>query len=66
MSVVMAERIRIIVDTDEELKLAVRLAATAASLSVSELVCSILRRNLPREIADARKYMPKKKKETDE
>ena len=61
MTVSMAERIRIIIDTDEEVRLAIRLAATKADKSVSELVGDILRRELADEIKDARKYLPKKK-----
>ncbi len=62
MVAAMAERIRIIIDTDEEVRLAVRLAATKADVSTSELVSTILRKALASEIEDARKYLPKKKK----
>lgn len=62
MNVVMAERIRMIIDTEEEIRLAVRLAATKANISVSELVNTILRDQLADEIKDARKYIPKEKR----
>lgn len=61
MSTDMAERIRIIIDTEEEVRLAVRLAATKADLTASQLVNGILRKALASEIADAKKYLPKKK-----
>lgn len=57
----MAERIRMIIDTEEDIRLAVRLAATKLDISVSELVNKILRKALGGEIEDARKYLPKKK-----
>jgi hypothetical protein len=59
----MVERIRMIIDTEEEVRLAVKLAATAAGVSSSELVNSILRKALPNEIRDAKKYLPKRKAE---
>lgn len=52
-------RVRMIIDTDEEIRLAVRLAATKTDRSISELVNSILRKALADEIRDARKYLPK-------
>lgn len=58
---VMAERIRVIIDTDEEIRLAIRLAATKADVTTSELVNSILRKALASEIEDARKYLPSHK-----
>lgn len=61
MNTDMAERIRIIIDTDEEVRLAVRLAATKADLTTSQLVNKILRESLAAEIQDAKKYLPKKK-----
>jgi hypothetical protein len=61
MSVDMAERIRMIIDTDEETRLAVRLAATKQGVSTSALVNSILRKALPSEIKDAKRYLPEKK-----
>ncbi len=60
--VAMADRIRIIIDTDEDVRLAVRLAATKADKTPSALVTEILRKALPVEIEDARKYLPKKKR----
>ncbi len=62
MSIDMAERIRIIIDTEEEVRLAVRLAATKADLTTSQLINGILRKALGAEIEDAKKYLPKKKK----
>jgi hypothetical protein len=62
MNAVMAERIRLIIDTEEEVRLAVRLAATKADVSPSQLVNDILRKALAAEIQDARKYLPRKKK----
>lgn len=63
MNASMAERIRLIIDTDEDVRLAVRLAATAADVSTSELVTGILRKALANEIRDARKYLPRRKPE---
>lgn len=63
MNVVMAERIRLIIDTDEDVRLAVKLAATKAGLTTSELVTKLLREKLAEEIRDAKKYLPKKKPE---
>ena len=57
----MVERIRIIFDTNEETRLAIRLAATKAGLSPSQLITKLLAKVLADEIADARKYLPKKK-----
>jgi len=59
----MADRIRMIIDTEEEIRLAVKLAANAAGVSSSELVNSILRKALPSEIRDAKKYLPRRKQE---
>jgi hypothetical protein len=66
ISSVMADRIRLIIDTEEEIRLAVRLAAVKADTSPSELVNSILRKALASEIEDAKRYMPKKKKGSDQ
>jgi hypothetical protein len=65
MNALMA-RIRLIIDTDEEVRLAVKLAATKGDMSTSELVNNILRKALAGEIQDARKYLPRKKKEDDQ
>jgi hypothetical protein len=59
MSVGMTERIRVIIDTEEEVRLALRLAATKAGMGVSDFVNMILRRELAAEIKDARKYIPR-------
>lgn len=61
MNSVMAERIRIIIDTDEEVRLAVNLAATKADISISELINGILRQHLTKEIEIAKNYVPDKK-----
>ena len=66
MNAVMAERIRMIVDTEEEIRLAVKLAASAAGVSSSELVNNILRKALTNEIRDAKKYLPKRKADEQE
>jgi hypothetical protein len=58
----MAERIRIIIDADEEVRLAVKLAATKQDVSISELVCNLVRAHLGAEIQDAKKYLPRRKK----
>lgn len=63
MIVEMAQRIRLIIDTDEELRLAVRLAATKADVSPSQLINELIRKHLAAEITDAKKYLPKKKRE---
>jgi hypothetical protein len=60
----MADRIRLIIDTDEEVRLAIRLAATKANMSTSELVNSVLRKALASEIEDAKKYTPKPRKKS--
>lgn len=68
MSVLMAERIeriRLIIDTDEDVRLAVRLAATKADVSPSEFVNGILRKALAAELRDARKYLPSKSRQSD-
>lgn len=61
MNAVMTERIRLIIDTDEDVRLAVKLAASKADLSVSDLINKVLRERFAEEIRDARKYIPKKK-----
>lgn len=61
MNIVMADRIRIIIDTDEEVRLAVHMAATKADVSISELITSILRQHLAKEMAIAKEYVPSKK-----
>ena len=61
-----APRIRIIFDTEEEIRLAVRLAATKAGSTPSDVINAVLRKALSGEIQDARKYLPKKKRESEE
>jgi hypothetical protein len=63
MPIDMAERIRLIIDTEEEVRLAIQLAATRAGMSKSEFVNSLLRKALANEIKDARKYVPDKSSE---
>lgn len=58
----MANRTRLILDLPEDVRLAVRLAATRAEQGISEFVVNILRRELAAEIKDAAKYVPKKPK----
>jgi hypothetical protein len=50
------ERIRLIIDTTEELRLAVKLAAIRAGKGTSELVNEILTKALKDELKDAAKY----------
>lgn len=52
-------RIRLIIDTEEEIRMAVWLAAKKRGLGVSEFVNELLRAHLKSEIQDARKYVPK-------
>jgi hypothetical protein len=66
MSLGMAERIRMIIDTEEEIRLAVKLAATKAGMKVSDFVNAILREHLGPEIKDARKYLPAHPKRGDD
>ncbi len=66
MNTLMTTRIRLIIDTEEEIRLAVRLAATKADVSPSELINSLLKKHLAVEIEDAKRYLPKKKKEKDQ
>ena len=66
MHAVMAERIRLIIDTDEVNRLAVRLAAVKAGKSPSEIVNGLIRQHLAAEIRDARKYaVPRDKPSAD-
>src|SRR5262249_53938206 len=60
-----SEHVRLSVLTDDEIRLAVRLAATKADVTPSQLVNDILRQALADEIRDAKKYLPRKKKEGD-
>lgn len=52
----MAERIRLIIDTEEDLRLAVRLAGIKTDRSPSQVVNDLIREHLAAELADARKY----------
>jgi hypothetical protein len=60
MNVEMTERVRLIIDTEEEVRLAVRLAATKLGMSTSEWINALLRRELEEEIEVARRYTPDK------
>ena len=62
MTATMAERTRMIIDTEEALRLAVKLRAMKDGCSTSEVVNKILRRELREELADTHKYLPKKPK----
>ena len=59
MDAISSDRVRLIIDTDEEVRLAVRLAATRQGVSISDAVNEILRKALGKEIEDAKKYTPK-------
>lgn len=61
MNALMGKRIRLIVDLDEDVRLAVRLAATKADESASKIVSDILREALNSEIEDAKKYVPRRR-----
>lgn len=62
MNVSMADRIRMIIETDEELRLAVKLRCVREDVSISELVNRILRSALADELQDAKKYAKKSKR----
>lgn len=57
-------RTRMIIDTEEEVRLAVKLAATKAGQGISEFVNSLLKKELPEEIKDAKKYVHQIKEKT--
>ena len=63
MNEVMAERIRLLIDTDAEVRLAVKLASVRENISPSQLVNRILRKALTAELADARKYATQRKRQ---
>jgi hypothetical protein len=58
MSVCMAERIRMIIDTDKAIRLAVRLEATKTNKSPSQIINDILRRELADMNEQAGRYLP--------
>jgi hypothetical protein len=58
MIAVMADRTRMIIDTTEEIRIAVRFAATKADKTTSAVVNEILRKALAAELKDARRYVP--------
>ena len=62
----MAERIRIIIDADEEIRLAIKLAATRLDKSVSEVVCTLIKKAFPEEMRDAKRYAPKRGRSNDD
>ena len=53
---------KLIIDTEEDVRLAVKLAANKADVGLSELVNEILRKALAAEIEDAKKYVPRRRK----
>ena len=53
MPTVMAERIRLIIDTEEVLRRAVRLRAAARGITHSDVINELIRKHLPKEVADA-------------
>lgn len=55
MSALMAERIRLIVDTEERLRRAVRIAAARRGISPSDVLNSLIEDHLPNEVAEAEK-----------
>jgi hypothetical protein len=57
----MAERTRLIIDTEEDLRLAVHLAAGAAGMTKSQFVNAVLRKALANELKDVQKYLSKRK-----
>jgi hypothetical protein len=61
----MAERTRLIIDTEEDLRLAVHLAAGAAGMSKSQFVNALLRKALANELKDVQKYMSKRRDSKD-
>lgn len=65
MQSVMADRIRLIIETEEDVRLAVKLRCVRDDVSISELVNRILREALAEEIQDAKKYASKKAKRKD-
>lgn len=62
MATHMTERTRLVVDTNEAVRLAVKLAAAKQFTSTSELVTALLEKALPSEMAEARKHLAKHKK----
>lgn len=52
----MAERIRLIIDTEEDFRLAVRLRAVKEDISPSEVINRLIAKHLAEELVDARKY----------
>jgi len=62
LSVMGAKRVRLMIDTTEEIRLGVRLASMQRDKSPSEVINEILMRHLAEEIKDARKYAPRKPK----
>jgi hypothetical protein len=53
----MAKRMRLIIDTDQEVQLAVTMAANKAEIGKSEFVNAILRKVLAKEIELSKKYL---------
>lgn len=57
MQATMAARIRLIIDTEEELRRAVQIRAAATGRSPSEILNDLIRENFRAEITQARKAM---------
>lgn len=58
--------IKMAIDTEEKIRLAVKLASTKAGLSPSELINNMLRKQLAKEITDAERYTPRRRDDEDE
>jgi predicted HicB family RNase H-like nuclease len=61
MLVVMG-RIRVYFDADEELKVALKVAAARQGVSVSALIETLLKREFPKEVEEARKSVRDREK----
>jgi hypothetical protein len=61
MSVVMAERIRLVILTDDELRSALRLEAAKRGVDMSEVADAILREGLAESLAEIRQRQKRKK-----
>lgn len=57
MQAVMAERIRLIVDTEEQLRRAVRIAAARRGISPSDIINELVRKHLAADVAEAQKAL---------
>ena len=57
MQPLMAERIRLIVDTEERLRRAVRIAAARRGVSPSDIMNELIETHLPNDVAEAVKAL---------